>query len=119
MDVERIIDEIRQLEEIFEAPDIRPLSARDISAANRKHDEMLARVAHGFAYGNNLKLIRYATTQSCGGRRITRNSSSICQSQYDQGAGTARAYKPQQRSRPAYHHLSSENETGLKLNARG
>jgi hypothetical protein len=27
MDVERIIDDIRQLEEMFEAPDIRPLSA--------------------------------------------------------------------------------------------
>lgn len=38
MDVERIIDEIQQLEEMFEAPDIRPLSASDISAANRRHD---------------------------------------------------------------------------------
>ena len=27
---------------MFEAPDIRPLSANDISAANRRHDEMLA-----------------------------------------------------------------------------
>jgi hypothetical protein len=42
MDVERIIDDIEQLQEMFEAPDIRPLSASDISAANRKHDEMLA-----------------------------------------------------------------------------
>ena len=42
MDVERIIDEIEQLQEMFEAPDIRPLSATDISAANRRHDEMLA-----------------------------------------------------------------------------
>ena len=42
MDIERIIDEIRQLEEMFEAADIRPLSASDISAANRKHDEALA-----------------------------------------------------------------------------
>src|SRR6267154_1611913 len=40
MDVERIIDEIEQ-QEMFEAPDIRPLSASDISAANRRHDEML------------------------------------------------------------------------------
>ena len=39
MDVERIIDEIQQLEELFEAPDIRPLSASDISAANRRHDQ--------------------------------------------------------------------------------
>jgi len=42
MDVERIIDDIKQLQEMFEAPDIRPLSASDISAANRPHDEMLA-----------------------------------------------------------------------------
>jgi hypothetical protein len=42
MDVERIIDEIEQLREMFEAPDIRPLSTSDISAANRRHDEMLA-----------------------------------------------------------------------------
>jgi hypothetical protein len=42
MDVERIIDDIEQLQEMFEAPDIRPLSATDISAANRRHDERLA-----------------------------------------------------------------------------
>ncbi len=42
MDVERIIDDIEQLQEMFEAPDIRPLSASDISAANRTHDEKLA-----------------------------------------------------------------------------
>jgi hypothetical protein len=42
MDVERIINEIEQLQEMFEAPDIRPLSASDISAANRRHDESLA-----------------------------------------------------------------------------
>jgi len=42
MDVERIIEEIDQLQEMFEAPDIRPLSASDISAANRRHDETLA-----------------------------------------------------------------------------
>jgi hypothetical protein len=39
---ERIIDEIEQLQEMFEAPDIRPLSASDLRAANRRHDEMLA-----------------------------------------------------------------------------
>ncbi len=43
MDVERVIDEIEQLEEMWEAADIRPLSESDISAANRRHDEMLAR----------------------------------------------------------------------------
>ena len=42
MDIERIIDDIQQLEEMFDAPDIRPLSASDISAANRRHDEGLA-----------------------------------------------------------------------------
>ena len=42
MDVERIIDDIEQLQEMFEAPDIRPLSASDISAANRRHDEKQA-----------------------------------------------------------------------------
>jgi hypothetical protein len=42
MDVERIIGEIEQLQEMFEAPDIRPLSASDISTANRRHDEKLA-----------------------------------------------------------------------------
>ena len=42
MDVERIIGDIEQLQEMFEAPDIRPLSASDISAANRRHDETLA-----------------------------------------------------------------------------
>ncbi|HEX4487375.1 MAG TPA: hypothetical protein VH088_13975 [Terriglobales bacterium] len=42
MDVERIINDIEQLQEMFEAPDIRPLNTRDISAANRRHDQLLA-----------------------------------------------------------------------------
>ncbi len=42
MDVERIIDDIEQLQEMFEAPDIRPLSASDLAAANRRHDDLLA-----------------------------------------------------------------------------
>jgi hypothetical protein len=42
MDIERTIDDIEQLEEMFEAPDIRPLSPSDLSALNRRHDEMLA-----------------------------------------------------------------------------
>jgi hypothetical protein len=41
MDVERIIDDIEQLQEMFEAPDTRSLSASDLAAANRRHDEML------------------------------------------------------------------------------
>jgi hypothetical protein len=42
MDVERVINEIQQLQEMFEAADIRPLTETDISAANRRHDEALA-----------------------------------------------------------------------------
>ena len=42
MDVERIIDDIRQLEEMFESADIRPLKESDICAANRRHDQELA-----------------------------------------------------------------------------
>ena len=42
MDVERLIDDIEQLEEMFDRPDIRPLSASDVAAANRRHDEMNA-----------------------------------------------------------------------------
>jgi hypothetical protein len=53
MDVERIIGEIEQLQEMFEAPDIRPLSASDISAANRRHDEKLAHT-RGFSFGNGM-----------------------------------------------------------------
>ena len=42
MDVERIINEIESLERLFVAPDKRPLNRSDLSAANRRHDEMLA-----------------------------------------------------------------------------
>jgi len=42
MDAEQTIAEIERLERIFAVPDTRPLSASDISAANRRHDEMLA-----------------------------------------------------------------------------
>ena len=42
MDAEQTISEIERLEGIFALPDIRPLSASDISAANRRHDETLA-----------------------------------------------------------------------------
>ena len=56
MDVERIIDEIEQLQEMFEAPDIRPLSASDISAANRTHDEALAHSPWS-ASGNSMSVL--------------------------------------------------------------
>ena len=42
MDVERTIEDIEQLEEMFETPNIRPLNASDLAALNRRHDEMLA-----------------------------------------------------------------------------
>ena len=42
MDVERIITEIEWLERTFAVPDNRPLSASDLAAANRRHDELLA-----------------------------------------------------------------------------
>ncbi|HZQ20272.1 MAG TPA: hypothetical protein VFA90_16275 [Terriglobales bacterium] len=42
MDVERVIADIEELERLFEAADIRPLTANDVSAANRRHDEKLA-----------------------------------------------------------------------------
>jgi hypothetical protein len=42
MDTEQTIAEIECLERIFAVPDARPLSASDLSAAKRRHDEMLA-----------------------------------------------------------------------------
>jgi hypothetical protein len=43
MDAERTIAEIESLERIFALPDSRPLTSSDLSAANRKHDEMNAK----------------------------------------------------------------------------
>ena len=40
MDAEQIIAEIESLEHIFTLSDTRPLTSSDISAANRRHDEM-------------------------------------------------------------------------------
>jgi hypothetical protein len=42
MDTEQTIAEIERLERIFAVPDTRPLSSSDLTAANRRHDEMLA-----------------------------------------------------------------------------
>ena len=42
MDTEQTITEIEQLERIFAVPDTRPLSASDLAAANRRHDEQQA-----------------------------------------------------------------------------
>lgn len=42
MDTEQIIAEIEKMERLFTLPDNRPLTAGDVSAANRRHDEKLA-----------------------------------------------------------------------------
>ncbi len=42
MDAEQTIAEIERLERTFAVPDTRPLSASDLAAANRKHDDALA-----------------------------------------------------------------------------
>jgi hypothetical protein len=42
MDAEQTIAEIERLERIFALPDTRPLSQRDLSALNRRHDEVNA-----------------------------------------------------------------------------
>lgn len=42
MDAEQTIAEIERLERIFAVPDTRPLSPSDLSATNRRHDELLA-----------------------------------------------------------------------------
>jgi hypothetical protein len=39
MDTEQTIDEIEWLERVFAVPDTRPLTANDLAAANRRHDE--------------------------------------------------------------------------------
>jgi hypothetical protein len=41
-DTEQTIAEIERLERIFAVPDTRPLSASDLLAANRRHDEQQA-----------------------------------------------------------------------------
>ena len=42
MDAEQTIAEIEWLERIFAVPDTRPMSLSDLSAANRRHDDLLA-----------------------------------------------------------------------------
>jgi hypothetical protein len=63
MDVERIIGEIEQLQEMFEAPDIGPLSASDISAAIKgttKH----SRIARGFSFGSGTEFVAEANPKA-------------------------------------------------------
>ncbi len=43
MDAEQTIAEVEWLEHLFAVPDARPLSPSDLAAANRRHDEILAR----------------------------------------------------------------------------
>ena len=59
-------------------------------------------------------------TDSLGGNPILRrldrqrrNTSSVCESQYHQGDGKARAHYLQQRSRPAHYSVASEKENKL------
>jgi hypothetical protein len=42
MDIDQTIAEIERLERLFAVADTRPMSASDLSAANRRHDERLA-----------------------------------------------------------------------------
>ena len=42
VDIERIISDIESLEEMYDMPDIRPLNAADILAANQRHDKKQA-----------------------------------------------------------------------------
>jgi hypothetical protein len=43
MDIEQTIADIERLERLFTVPDTRPMNASDISAANRRHDQSLAK----------------------------------------------------------------------------
>ena len=43
MDAERTIEQIELLERMYALPDTRALRPSDVSAANRRHDEMLAK----------------------------------------------------------------------------
>jgi hypothetical protein len=42
MDIEQTISDIERLERMYVVPDTRPMTATDISAANRIHDQKLA-----------------------------------------------------------------------------
>jgi hypothetical protein len=53
MDVERIIDDIEQLQEMFEAPDIRPLSP-SASPLRIAGTMRCSRTARGFASGSGM-----------------------------------------------------------------
>jgi hypothetical protein len=42
LNVEKIITDIEELEDIFSLSDTRPLTASDVAAANRRHDEKMS-----------------------------------------------------------------------------
>jgi hypothetical protein len=62
MDVERTIDDIEQLQEMFEAPDIRPLSA---SASRLRIDGTTkpSRIARGFGCGRGMASVAEPSLQ--------------------------------------------------------
>jgi hypothetical protein len=53
MNIDRTIAEIERLERIFAVPDTRPLSASDLSAANRSTTKC-SRTVRGFGFGSIL-----------------------------------------------------------------
>jgi hypothetical protein len=53
MDADQTIAEIECLERIFAKPDTSTLSASHLTAANRRHDEMLAN-SRAFAFGSGM-----------------------------------------------------------------
>jgi hypothetical protein len=56
MDIEQTIAEIEWLERLSSLPDTRPLRARDLAAANRRHDEAHS-PARGFAFGGDTECV--------------------------------------------------------------
>jgi hypothetical protein len=62
MDTEQTIAEIEWLERTFAVADTRPLSPSDLSAANRRHDEMLA-TARGFGCGSAMASVAERSLQ--------------------------------------------------------
>ena len=71
MDTEQTIAEIESLERIFAVPDTRPLSASDLSAANRRHDEKQANSPwfrllqrHGLCCRSQSPLLRLGEVES-------------------------------------------------------
>jgi len=97
MDAEQTIAEIERLERIFAVPDARPLSPSDLTAANRKHDEMLSH-SRGFVFGNGTGFA--AEVKPKAGIRFRASAAFPVECQYQQGisytnqsAATQRAHE--------------------------